>query len=196
MPASLIPSFLVYCFVTSITPGPANLCTLAAALTYGKKRALVQWRGLFTGFAIVSLASSIIVWFFGTLLSEYIKVMTWIGAAYIVWLAYHILMSSGPGEADADAHCNFFTGLFVQLTNPKIIIYCITAMTTYALPYADSYADVLKIAIFLPFTGPIANLVWLFAGATLQKFFKDYQKPVNIVMALSLVACAISIVLA
>lgn len=32
MPISLIPSFLLYCFVGGITPGPANLCSLSAAL--------------------------------------------------------------------------------------------------------------------------------------------------------------------
>lgn len=28
MPILLIPSFLLYCFVGGITPGPANLCSL------------------------------------------------------------------------------------------------------------------------------------------------------------------------
>ena len=196
MPASLIPSLIVYCFVTVITPGPANLCTFAAAITYGKKKALSQWRGLFAGFWIIALAASVVVWFFGTLLSEYVKVMTWIGAAYIMWLAYHMLRSNGVGEAHADAHCNFFTGLFINLTNPKVIIYCITVLTTFVLPYADSYTDVLKVAVLLPFTGPVANFVWLFAGSTLQKFFRNYQKQANVVMALSLALCAVSIVVA
>ncbi len=49
--------------------------------------------------------------------------------------------------------------------------------------------------MFLPFTGPIANLLWLFAGASLKRFFEHYQKPVNVVMALSLAFCAVSIVL-
>lgn len=35
MPVSVIPSFLLYCYVTAITPGPANLCSLSAALRYG-----------------------------------------------------------------------------------------------------------------------------------------------------------------
>ena len=164
-------------------------------MKYGRKQALVQWRGIFIGFAIVALASSVIVWFFGSMLGSYIRVLTWIGAAYILWLAWHILRSEDAGEADAGSHCNFLTGLFVQLTNAKIMIFCMTALTTYVLPYAGSYLDVLKIAVLLPFTGPVANLVWLFAGASLQRFFRNYQKPVNIVMALSLVICAVSIVI-
>ena len=36
MPISLIPSFLLYCFVGDIPPGPANLCSLGAALRCGR----------------------------------------------------------------------------------------------------------------------------------------------------------------
>ena len=165
-------------------------------MAYGRKQALVQWRGIFTGYAIVAFTSSLAVWFLGIVVNKYIYVLTWIGAAYILWLAWHILRSSDVGHAQAGKHCNFYTGLMVQLTNAKIMVSCVTALTTYALPYADSYWDVLKIAALLPLLGgPIANLVWLFTGAGMQRFFMKYQKPVNIVMALSLVICAISIVM-
>lgn len=195
MPNSMIPAFILYCAVSAVTPGPANLCSFAAAMRYGRRRALRQWRGIFIGFAVVALFSSFAVWFLGAVLNRYLRVLTWIGAAYILYLAWHILRSEQAGEADAPSHCGFLTGLFVQLTNAKIIIFCMTALTTYALPYAKSYWDVLKIAVLLPFTGPVANLLWLFGGASLQRFFKNYRKPVNLVMALALAFCAVSILL-
>ena len=46
----------------------------------------------------------------------------------------------------------------------------------------------------MPFTGPIANLLWLFAGASLQKLFENHRRTVDIVMAIALVLCAISLV--
>lgn len=122
MPVSLIPTFLIYCFVTAITPGPANLCSLASAMTYGRKQALIQWRGIFIGYAIVAFVSSLAVWFLGVVVNKYIYVLPFLG-------------------------------------------------------------------------GPVANLVWLFAGAGMKRFFEKYQKPVNIVMAISLVICAVSIVM-
>ena len=195
MPSNLIPSFVLYCAVSAITPGPANLCSLASAVKYGRRQALRQWRGLFVGFAGVAFVSSLAVWFLGAVLNRYLRVLTWVGAGYIFWLAWHILQSDGGAEAEAGAHCNFFTGLLVQLTNAKIMIFCMTALTTYALPYADRYWELLAIAALLPFTGPVANLVWLFAGATLQRFFRSRQKAVNLVMAILLVFCAVSIVL-
>ena len=87
MPSSLVPSFILYCAISAITPGPANLCSLASAIKYGRRQALRQWRGIFVGFGVVALAASIAVWFLGTVLNRYLRVMTWFGAAYILWLA-------------------------------------------------------------------------------------------------------------
>ena len=194
MPLSLIPSLLVYCFVGAITPGPANLCSLSAALRYGKKAALRQWRGLLTGFTIVSLLSVLCAWPLGTALNQYVGMLAWVGAGYILWLAWHMLRSSGV-QADKDpAYPTFRTGLLVQLTNVKIMIYCLSAMASFVLPYTRSFWALLAMGIFLPFTGPVANLVWLFAGASLQKRFVNHRKTVDIVMAISLALCAVSLV--
>ena len=194
MPASLIPSFLLYCYVGAITPGPANLCSLSAALRYGKKAALVQWRGIFVGFACVSMASVLVTWLLGAALSQYVGMLSWVGAAYILWLAWHTLHSSGI-EADKDpARPSFRSGLLLQLSNVKIMIYCLTAMTGYVLPYTNSFWTLLAVGVFLPFTGPIANLLWLFAGASMQKLFANHRKVVDIVMAAALAACAVSLV--
>lgn len=194
MPVSLIPSFLLYCYVGAITPGPANLCSLSAALRYGKKAALVQWRGIFVGFACVSMASVLVTWLLGAALSQYVGMLSWVGAAYILWLAWHTLHSSGI-EADKDpARPSFRSGLLLQLSNVKIMIYCLTAMTGYVLPYTNSFWTLLAVGVFLPFTGPIANLLWLFAGASMQKLFANHRKVVDIVMAAALAACAVSLV--
>ena len=194
MPVSLLPSFLLYCYIGAITPGPANLCSLSAALRYGKKEALIQWRGIFAGFACVSMASVLVTWLLGTALSQYVSYLSWIGAAYILWMAWHTLRSSGI-QADSDpARPSFKNGLFLQLSNVKIMIYCLTAMTGYVLPYSNSFWHLLAVGIFMPFTGPLGNLVWLFAGASLQKLFANHRRAVDIAMAAALALCAVSLI--
>jgi len=194
MPAAIIPSFLLYCYIGAITPGPANLCSLAAALRYGRQAALRQWKGLFTGFFIVSMASVLMTFLLGTMLNQYVGYLAWVGAAYILWMAWHMLRSSGV-EADSNPdRPTFRRGLFLQLTNVKIIVFCLTALASYVLPYTASFWWLLGVGLFLPLTGPIANLVWLFAGASLQKLFANHRKAVDIVLALSLVVCAVSLV--
>lgn len=194
MPISLIPSFLLYCYVGGITPGPANLCSLSAALRYGRGPALRQWRGLFLGFFLVSMASVLATWLLGSVLNQYVGLLAWIGAFYILWMAWHMLRSSGV-QTDSDPSApSFFRGLLVQLTNVKIMVFCLTALASFVLPYTASPWALLAVGLFLPFTGPIANLVWLFAGAWLQKLFVSHRRTVDIVMAASLALCAISLV--
>ncbi len=194
MPVSMIPSFLIFAYVGAITPGPANICSLSAALRYGKKAALVQWRGIFVGFACVSMASVFITWLLGTALSGYTELLSWVGAAYILWMAWHTLHSSGVSADKDPAKPSFRSGLLLQLTNVKVMICCLTAMTSYVLPHSGSFWHLLAVGVFMPFTGPVANLLWLFAGASLQKLFANHRRVVDIVMAAALALCAVSLI--
>ena len=174
MPLSILPSFLIYCYIGAITPGPANLCSLSAALRYGRGPALRQWRGMVVGFTCISLASVAATYLLGTLLNEYVGVLSWFGAAYLLWMAWHTLLSSEGGlQKDASAP-TFLTGLLVQLTNVKVMVFCLVALSSFVLPYT--------------------NLVWLFAGAAMQKLFANHRKATNRVMAAALALCAASLV--
>ncbi|MDE6456327.1 MAG: LysE family transporter [Dysosmobacter sp.] len=195
MPLSLIPSFLLYCYVGAITPGPANLCSLSTALRYGRGPALRQWRGLFTGFFAVSMASVLITYFLGTVLNQYVCLLSWVGAAYLLWMAWHTLRSSAGPESRAPEAPGFLSGLLVNLTNVKVMIFCLMALASYVLPYTRSFWSLLAAGLFLPFTGPLANLVWLFAGAALQKLFANHRRAVDAVCAAALALCAVSLVL-
>ena len=195
MPMSLLPSFLLYCYVGAITPGPANLCSLSTALRYGKGPALRQWRGLFTGFFLVSMASVLITYFLGTMLNQYVGLLSWVGAAYLLWMAWHTLRSSSGPEGSAPEAPGFWSGLLVNLTNVKGMSFCLMALASFGLPHAKSFWPLLAAGLFLPFTGPLANLVWLFAGAALQKLFANHRKAVDIGCAAALALCAVSLVL-
>ena len=194
IPVSLIPSFLAYCFVGGITPGPANLCSLSAALRYGRAPALRQWRGLFCGFFLDSMGAVALTWLLGAALNEYVGMLSWVGAAYLLWMAWHMLRPSAAGPDRDPAVPSFRGGLLVQLTNVKVILFCLAALSSYVLPYSRSLWALLPVGLFLPLTGPLCNLVWLFAGASMQKLFEHHRRTVDVVMALSLVLCAVSLV--
>ena len=42
---------------------------------------------------------------------------------------------------------------------------------------------------------PVCNLAWLFTGVKLQRLFRRHKKVISILMAISLVYCAVSLVL-
>lgn len=195
MPISLIPSFLFYSIVAGITPGPANLCSLSAAMKYGRKEALRQWRGLFVGYSVVSVSAAFVAYFLGDLFKRSIWILSFIGAAYIVYLAIHILLSTNKEQKENTMDkCDFGTGFFVQTTNVKVMVFCLTVLTSYVLPYSDSFWMLLFISVLLPFIGPVTNLAWIFAGVMLQEVFQKHEKIMNIIMAAALVLCAVSLI--
>ena len=202
MPFSLLPSFFSYCFINGITPGPANLCSLSTAMNEGKQAALRQWTGLFTGFALVALGSVLITAFLGNVLGERVRFLAWIGAGYLLWMAWGLLRPVIFQTGEEEQHkgrtigrATFWTGLFIQLTNVKIMVFCMTALASYVLPYTHSFLPLLAVGLFLPFTGPVCNLAWLFTGVKLQRLFRQHKKAISILMAISLVYCAVSLVL-
>lgn len=140
------------------------------------------------------MGAVVLTWLLGAALNEYVGMLAWVGAAYLLWMAWHMVRSSGTDPDHDPAAPSFRTGLLVNLTNVKVIIFCITALAGYVLPYNPSLWALLPVGIFLPFTGPVCNLVWLFAGASLQTLFASHRRAVDLVMALSLALCAVSLV--
>ena len=210
IPIEILPSFLFYCYISAITPGPANICSLSTSLQEGKKAAFQQWIGIFTGFFIVSIISVFVSYFLGTALNDKVQYLSFVGAAYLIYLAIHILAghnnkseqknddeekSPSINSSEKSFFQYFLTGVLVQLTNVKIMLMCLTAITSFVLPYNRTFLPILAVGLFLPFTGPVANLVWLFAGLSLKRLFSNHKKTVNIVMSLSLILCAVSLVI-
>ena len=198
IPTELIPSFLFYAFISGITPGPANLSSLSVALNYGKKSAIRQWYGIFTGYTIVSISSVFVCYFIGTTFERYVRALSFIGLLYMVWLAFKQFREAFvPQEiiGDEARQGKFTTGVLIQLTNVKIMIYCITAISIYSLPYNKDFFSIFLCGLILPLTGPICNLAWICAGVFLRKIFGKYSKSINILMGLSLLFCAASIIM-
>ena len=185
---------LFYILIVGYTPGPANIYSLSCAMKYGRKQALVMWRGLFLGFAIAAVLMAVLSHVLGAALGSYVAVLKYLGAAYIVWLAWQIYRESGAKLQKTNL-CTFWSGMVMQLTNAKMLLFDLTVFSLFVLPYSNRLIDMFPIAALLLIAGPGANLLWLLAGDYLRHIFGKYQKQVDIVMALLLVMCAIAILL-
>ena len=189
MPLSLLPSLLSFCLIIGYTPGPANLLSLSSALKYGRKEAFKLWKGLLTGFIIIDAAAAIVTITLGPLIRDYIGWITYVGAAYIFYLAFKSVINSGKEQSNNSA-CGFMTGFIMELTNAKMIIFCLTSFSLYVLPFEASYLSYIGVGAILLIAGPVAHLLWLLIGARLQNLFQKHQLMVDIVMGLALAFCA------
>ena len=200
MPLELLPSLLFAILVVGYTPGPANLYSLACCLKFGRRKALKMWRGLFTGFVIDITVMVVLTHILGEIMGQYIVYLKYVGAAYILWLAWKMLRNIGKQKAEADT-CTFTSGLLMQLTNAKMLLFELTVFSVYVIPYTEDLPEsqqllkLFMVAALLLLAGPGANMAWLYAGAYLRRFFSKYEKQVEIIMAILLVLCAVYLML-
>jgi threonine/homoserine/homoserine lactone efflux protein len=189
-----IVPFLSYVFVTTFTPGPNNIMSMANANKYGFFKTLKFVLGVSAGFFVIMLLSC----YFNLLLFSFIPkielVMRILGSIYMLYLAFKIIKSRPNMEDDDDKKSNsFFSGLILQFINPKVIIYGITSISTFIIPFYKSNLSFILFSLFLAFVGFLATSCWAAFGAGFQRFLARYQTPFNVVMGLILIYSAISI---
>ena len=68
--------------------------------------------------------------------------MKYIGAAYILWLAIHIVFSK-PSTENAEQSASFLKGFMLQFVNVKIYMFGVTALTGYVVGYMSSFPALL-----------------------------------------------------
>ncbi len=194
MPENLLPALLLQILVVGYTPGPANIYSLTMAVRYGRSRSMRMWTGLLAGAAIAVLVMAVLTHFIGEALGSYVICLKYLGAAYIVYLAYKMWKNSTDGENEGRG-CSFMNGMVVQLTNAKILLFELSVYSTFVLPYSSEIKDLLPVSALLLIAGPGANLVWILVGSSLSHIFERYHRQVNIVSAVALLFCAVYIVL-
>ncbi|MFD4817864.1 LysE family transporter [Peribacillus butanolivorans] len=187
-------SFLLYVFVTSFTPGPNNIMAMLFANKYGFKKTLGFCLGVGAGFFVIMVLSS----YFNLLLKNFIPkiefFMTFLAAIYMLYLAIKIISSkNNDKDDDGDKNNRFFSAMLLQFVNPKGILYGITAVSTFIIPYHTSNFSLLFFSFFLAFVGFLSTMSWSVFGSLFQRFLKKYRSQFNLIMALLLVYSAISI---
>ncbi len=193
MPIEKLPSLLALILAVGYSPGPANIFSLMCSMRNGRKAALRMWLGLLTGFTIAVLVLAVATHFIGETMGQYVKYVKYAGAAYILYLAWKTY-SSSDGQQRKTRGCSFVSGMVMQLTNAKILLFDLMAFSTFVLPYSDALPDLLFVAAFLSLAGPGANLVWLLMGGFLHRVFSKHQRKMEVAMALCLAVCAVAIV--
>ena len=189
-------SFLLYVFVTAFTPGPNNIMAMLSANKYGFKRTMKFCLGVGTGFLVIMLLCS----YFNLLLKNTIpKIefsMTIFGSIYMLYLAIKIIFSKEKNkEKDDKKNYGFLTGMLLQFINPKVILYGITAISTFIIPFNNSNFSLIMYSLFLAFVGFAGPVCWSVFGSMFQIFLTRYRSKFNLVMALLLFYSAVSILL-
>ncbi len=215
--------FISYVLISTFTPGPNNIMAMTNAAKYGYKRAIRFCFGVWIGFTVVLALCAVFCKLLQDFIPAIEPYMAVAGSLYILFLAYTTLRDKPRGGASAGGDIaipddethgdsaesvrpthsyktrlrtdSVLSGAVLQFVNVKCILYGITLMSTYILPY---YSDIPTIALFVVLLGPpafISTNCWALFGSVFQRVFTQNKKLVNIIMALLLVYCAVMILI-
>jgi threonine/homoserine/homoserine lactone efflux protein len=160
---------VVFAFVTSVTPGPNNMMLLASGVNFGLKRTWPHIFGIAFGVSTLLLAMALGL---GALFVLF-PPLKFIGAAYMVWLAWKIATSGGPSEGSGKSRpMTFLEGVAFQWVNPKAWVMALGAVSGYFnadKPFLSG--AVLLVTFWL--TGVFSIIPWAAFGQAMQRFLAD-----------------------
>jgi threonine/homoserine/homoserine lactone efflux protein len=164
-----LAAFVPAALALNLTPGADMMFCLGQGLRSGPRAAWAASAGiscggmihvLLAGLGLSALVASAPVAF---------DVIRWIGVAYLLWLAWSTLRQpSDPGSVPRCAsRTPFLSGLMVNLTNPKVILFVLAFVPQFVVPQAGPVlAQFLVFGLVIGFGGFLINgLVGVFASS-------------------------------
>jgi cysteine/O-acetylserine efflux protein len=195
MIASLL-SVISYVFVSTFAPGPSNISSASMAVLHSYKNTLKYQVGLAAGVFLLMFLSG---WFSTTLLKLFPAlepILRYIGAGYILYLAFGILKASYSFvEIDAKP-LGFVQGLMLNILNPKLVIYAFTLFSAFLSSMATSFIALVTICLLLAIVSFGATSMWGLFGTAIKLYLHDpkLKTVVNAILSLMLVYAAITLI--
>ena len=187
---------LVFTLPVSLLPGPNNLLSAAHSSRHGFNKSLPLISGMVIGWFLLGVVVA-----FGALFIEenenLLRILTYIGVVYIIYLSYQISVSSPVDEKDiSDEQLGMGTGIVLQVVNGKAFIHLLILMTTFGTVFGTDLIGKMIIVILNVAIKLVGWFGWASFGSALKEIFSDPKSGVliNRILGFSLFCVAIWIV--
>lgn len=170
----LIP-LIIFCFSTSITPGPNNLMIMLSGINFGLKRSVPHYLGILFGFSAMIILVGIGLGEIFKQFPELHTVIKYLGAVYMLYLAWQIIRSD-PHLKEAKSSkrpLGFFKPALLQWLNPKAWVMTVGVIATYTIQDANMIHQVCIISFIYFLVGIPCVGLWLVSGVALSKFLRN-----------------------
>jgi cysteine/O-acetylserine efflux protein len=189
-------SIISYVLISTFTPGPSNISSASMAILHGYKKTLNFQAGLALA---VFILMALIGWFSKTLLNIFPSlepIMRYIGAGYILYLAFGILKASYFFDEESAKPLGLANGFMLQILNPKLTVYAFTLFSAFLAPITTNVALLIFTAIILAVTSFCATSVWALFGSAIQTYLHNprWRLVVNLLLSCSLIYTALALI--
>jgi threonine/homoserine/homoserine lactone efflux protein len=167
-------AFVLFAVVAAGTPGPSNLLLTATGGNVGVLRGLPCLFGVSVGMGIMMF---VVAFGLGSVVlanPTVLRALNWIGAAFLLWLAWKIATAGRGDAADGKKAVGFVGAAAFQWINPKSWLVCASAAGAYLNAGSGSAgAQAMSFSGLFILTSLPCCFVWLAFGATAQRFLRS-----------------------
>ena len=191
---------ITFILIATFSPGPSNISSAAMGVLHGYRKTLPFLLGMVVGFLVLMSACA---WASATVLRVFPAlqpIIKYVGAAYIVYLAYGMLKASytfatTDDDAAAEKPLGFGQGFVLQALNPKLVVYGLALFSTFFAALANEPGQIAVVVPLLACVAFGATSTWALGGALIRHQLRQpkVQLGVNIVLALLLIYTALKV---
>lgn len=176
MTALSVFAFAGAMFLLAITPGPGVFATVARALSSGFLHASIVVAGIVVGDLIFLLLAIYGLAAMAEIMGGLFTLVRFAGAAYLIWLGVQlwrarVLATETTAIQEISWSANFFSGLFITLGNPKVILFYLGFLPAFVDLAALDTFDVAMIAAVVSLVLGVTLLGYAYAASSARRLF-------------------------
>ncbi len=154
--------FLLFCIVTTVSPGPNNIMIMTSGLNYGIRQSLAHYAGIVFGFPLMVF---LVGFCLGDLIAQFPlfhHILDVVGIVYLLYLAWKIANAGSPKASKAGQQpLSLLQALSFQWVNVKAWIMIIAVVAAY-MTSENFIMELLIVTATFFVVGIFNSTSWLF----------------------------------
>ena len=168
-----IIGYLIFAFVTSITPGPNNYILFSHGKSYGMQDSGKLMVGIFTGFFTMVYIAGYGVAEIVTHNEKIGLILKIVGSAWLLYLAFVLSKINSEIKTEKPIKITFVQAYFMQFINPKAWVMAITSASAFMPHLGSIHLNVFVLALTFNLVGLPCMVVWVFFGDLISRLIRS-----------------------
>jgi threonine/homoserine/homoserine lactone efflux protein len=191
----IIIPLTLFALAGTVTPGPNNVMLTASGASFGFRRSVPHMLGITIGFPVMIAAVGLGL---GEVFTRYPQLhlaLKYIGAAYLLYLAWRIAQASGPDNGEAGGRpLTFLEAAGFQWVNPKAWMLAVSSIPAFTTVGGNYYLELAVIGLVYAIICLPSCAAWCMFGIAIRRLVNapGAARVVNLGLA---AAVALSVVL-
>ena len=164
------PALISFVLVTTLTPGPNNIACASLGIRYGYRKTLPFILGIVSAFFLMMLAAGLLAAWLQTSLPNFERIVRWLGAIYILWLARQSYQATYDLELEEREPEGYLKGFVLAALKPKVGVFGLSVHGAFLNAIASDIFRVTLASAALAIMAFVATSAWALFGAGIRRW--------------------------